>query len=42
VSCFLQLRQVEKGAKHDVKDRAGRRYHRLEQSVVWLLVVLPQ
>jgi hypothetical protein len=36
---LLQLRQVEKEAKHDVKDRAGRRYHRLEQSVVWLLVV---
>eukprot|EP00882_Tetradesmus_deserticola_P029604 GHRQ01033174.1.p2 GENE.GHRQ01033174.1~~GHRQ01033174.1.p2 ORF type:complete len:130 (+),score=70.44 GHRQ01033174.1:112-501(+) len=35
----VKLRQVEKEAKHDVKDRAGRRYHRLEQSVVWLLVV---
>jgi hypothetical protein len=38
LSC-TQLRQVENEAKHDVKYRAGRRYHRLEQSVVWLLVV---
>ncbi|WIA40071.1 hypothetical protein OEZ86_013487 [Tetradesmus obliquus] len=28
----VKLRQVEKEAKHDVKDRAGRRYYRLEQS----------
>jgi hypothetical protein len=30
---------VEREAKHDVKNRAGRRYQKLEQSVVWLLVV---
>eukprot|EP00879_Flechtneria_rotunda_P022455 GHRR01023706.1.p1 GENE.GHRR01023706.1~~GHRR01023706.1.p1 ORF type:complete len:308 (+),score=113.54 GHRR01023706.1:462-1385(+) len=35
----MKLRQVEKEAKYDVKDRAGRRYSKLEQSVVWLLVV---
>lgn len=35
---MLQLHQVEQEAKHDVKDKEGRRYHRLEQSVVLLLV----
>lgn len=37
--CCLQLRQVETEAKHDVKARAGRRSRKLEQSLVWLLVV---
>lgn len=35
---LLQLRQVEQQAKHDVKDRAGRSYRRLEQGVMWLLL----
>jgi hypothetical protein len=35
---LTQLNQVEKEAKHDVKDSVARRYHKLERSVVWLLV----
>lgn len=34
-----QLLQVEQEAKHDVKHGWGRRYHKLEQSVVLLLAV---
>ncbi|KAF8062945.1 hypothetical protein HT031_003784 [Scenedesmus sp. PABB004] len=35
----IKLRQAEAEAKHDVKDRAGRSYARLEQCVVLLLLV---
>lgn len=37
--CDLQLQQVEKEAKHDVKQREGWKYQRLEQFVILLLVV---